>query len=158
MPANQPPTLGSRISPAELPVLAGLARGQTIAEIGQTLHRSPLTIKTHVWRLAHRTGHHKQSGIVGHSYRHGYLTQLPIEPRPPVTLSHGQMETLIGLADGLTYAEIAARAWRSLDTAKTHSRRLFVNLDARTGAHAVALGYQHGHLTITTPATITNAA
>jgi len=57
-----------------------------------------------------------------------------------------ELSVLTGYARGLTNAEISNELYLSVDTVKTYSRRLFKRLGAKSQAHAVSLGYQHGLL------------
>jgi DNA-binding NarL/FixJ family response regulator len=55
-------------------------------------------------------------------------------------------QVLQGLAAGESTTETAARLGISEDTAKTHRRRLYEQLGARSGAHAVAIAGRRGLL------------
>lgn len=57
------------------------------------------------------------------------------------------VDVLQALAAGETLGETAARLRLSEDTVKTHRRRLYARLGARTGAHAVAIASGRGLLT-----------
>lgn len=69
-------------------------------------------------------------------------------PRPGMALSARELQVLSVLSTGASYEEIAARLFISVDTVKSHLKRIFVKLGAKTGAHAVGLGYE---LRILTP-------
>ncbi len=50
------------------------------------------------------------------------------------------------ISAGLTNGEIARRLSLSEETVKVHIRRLFGRLQARSRAHAVAIGFRRGIL------------
>jgi two-component system nitrate/nitrite response regulator NarL len=68
-----------------------------------------------------------------------------------VAISSRCHAVLVGLAAGEEVSETARRLGRSLDTVKTHRRRLYKQLGARNAAHAVAIADRMGLLR-TTPA------
>lgn len=149
---SPPPPTGSSLSPIEIQILAGVARGHTNLQIGTTLGRSELTIKDHVARIGHRLGATHRAAMVSAGYRGGYLTGLSPEPRKRVALSTRQQQLLDGMAEGLMNGEIGARHFLAEDTVKTHARGLFALLQASNRAHAVALAFQQGLLTCDRPA------
>jgi ATP/maltotriose-dependent transcriptional regulator MalT len=63
-----------------------------------------------------------------------------------VGLSEREAQILAGMATGLSNGEIGQQLDISLDTVKTHARRMFRKLGARDRANAVAIGYQRGLL------------
>lgn len=64
----------------------------------------------------------------------------------PRWMSGRLWDVLVGIARGLSNAEIAAELGVSECTVKTHCRRLFRRLGARDRAHAVALSFHAGLL------------
>lgn len=136
----------SALSPREIEVITGLARGLTRAEIAECLGLKPATVATHLRKITRYPGCVHRAGAVATAYRAGWLAGLAPEPRGPVRLSRRRREVLAGMADGLTDQEIAVRLGIGEPTARTHARRMLRALDARTRAHAVALGFQHGLL------------
>lgn len=140
------PARGTRPTRSEIKVLAGIARGHTTRQTAAHLGLSPNTVRVHCWRISRRLGTHGRAGTIGAAYRAGYLTDLPPEPRPPVTLTRRSRQALQSLADGLSDAQAAERLNISLSTLRDVNRRLYTALQASNRGHAVALGYQHGHL------------
>lgn len=66
-------------------------------------------------------------------------TLLPeVEPEP----TKRELEVLQLIAEGLTNREIADRLFLSEETVKSHLRHLLGKLQARSRAHAVALGFR----------------
>lgn len=54
-------------------------------------------------------------------------------------LTARELDVLTGLADGMTYTEIAEKLDLSLSTIRTHIQKIYRKLDAKTGSEAVAL-------------------
>ena len=61
-------------------------------------------------------------------------------------LSERQLQVLTLVADGLSNPEICAQLDVALETVKTHVLHILQRLRARSRAHAVSIGYQHGLL------------
>lgn len=61
-------------------------------------------------------------------------------------LSSRELEVLTELSNGQSYEDIAETLEVSLDTVKSHMKRIFVKLGARNGAHAVGKAYRMGLL------------
>jgi DNA-binding NarL/FixJ family response regulator len=55
-----------------------------------------------------------------------------------------EIEVLQLVADGLVNREIGARLYLSEETVKSHVRHLLAKLQARSRAHAVAVGFRRG--------------
>ena len=66
-------------------------------------------------------------------------------------LTSREVQVLVRIAGGKTNAEIAAELILSEETIKSHVRHLLAKLGARSRAHAVALGFQTGWLSIGSP-------
>jgi DNA-binding NarL/FixJ family response regulator len=62
-----------------------------------------------------------------------------LRDQPTVTVTHRQAQVLTGLFCGLSGTQIARTLQLSHDTVKTHRRRLYAVLGARSAAHAVGL-------------------
>ena len=81
------------------------------------------------------------------SRRHGSV--IPFSP-PNTTREVGQdptareIEVLQLVADGLVNREIGERLFLSEETVKSHVRHLLAKLQARSRAHAVAVGFRRG--------------
>ncbi|WP_243766627.1 helix-turn-helix transcriptional regulator [Streptomyces sp. GC420] len=142
------PKFGERLTQAEVRVVAGLARGQTNAEIGKALFLSEVTVKSHLQRIGRKLGCGDRAEIVHVAYGIGYLNDLPPQWRRPTGLSARELEVLRCIAEGLTYRKIGERLGTGTETVKGVARLLFVRLRARGRAHAVALGHQRGLLVL----------
>jgi DNA-binding NarL/FixJ family response regulator len=68
-------------------------------------------------------------------------------PSPRLT-THGptprEIEVLQLVSDGLVNREIGARLYLSEETVKSHVRHILAKLQARSRAHAVAVGFRRG--------------
>lgn len=136
------------LTPAQVRVIAGYARGRHTHEIAADTHVTISAVRAHVTRAVARVGlhSHRQAVLVDHAYACGYLAGLPPEPRPPASVAGRQREVLLYLAEGRTTDEIAVLLGVTAHTANEHRRRLYEALGAHTRAHAVALGWQAGLL------------
>jgi DNA-binding CsgD family transcriptional regulator len=66
---------------------------------------------------------------------------------PTIVLSEREKEVLLGLSFGVTNEDMADKLHISVDTVKTHNRRLFRKLMSRDRAHATRIGFELGLLT-----------
>jgi DNA-binding CsgD family transcriptional regulator len=70
--------------------------------------------------------------------------------QPPARQEYGQeptareIEVLQLISDGLVNREIGVRLFLSEETVKSHVRHLLAKLQARSRAHAVAVGFRRG--------------
>ncbi|MFN2469416.1 MAG: response regulator transcription factor [Gaiellaceae bacterium] len=71
----------------------------------------------------------------------GPLRELEQEPTPR------EIEVLQLVCDGLVNREIGVRLFLSEETVKSHVRHLLAKLQARSRAHAVAVGFRRGLIT-----------
>jgi DNA-binding NarL/FixJ family response regulator len=130
----------------EVEIITGLARGLSREELAAELGLRGTGVAAHIRRSSARFGCTHRAGLVAVAYRAGWLADLPVEPRHYAQLPDRWREVLEGMALGLTDPQIAERLGIAPDTVRTHARRMFRTINARTRAHAVALGFQHGHL------------
>lgn len=73
-------------------------------------------------------------------------------PRPPLpepehAPTAREIEVLQLVSEGLVNREIGDRLYLSEETVKSHVRHLLAKLQARSRAHAVAVGFRRGLLT-----------
>ncbi|MFC8008892.1 response regulator transcription factor [Streptomyces cinereoruber] len=163
------PRRARRLSPLlwsyDPPLLAGLARGHTLAEIGQSTGTPTGTVRNRLLNLRRRIGAANGAQAVAIAYEHGWLTALAPEPRGPITLSNRQHQALTLIAAGHTNDAISRMVGLGDSSVATYIRRLYVALGVdRTGTtfavarpHAVAIGYQHGLLPLPTAPSATAA-
>lgn len=69
------------------------------------------------------------------------------EPAELQRLSEREREVLLGLAEGLSNADIAKRLWVSDATVKTHVSNVLAKLGLRDRIQAVIYAYEHGFVT-----------
>jgi DNA-binding NarL/FixJ family response regulator len=82
----------------------------------------------------------------------GNGTVVPLNPQPVPMRELGQgqdptareIEVLQLISDGLVNREIGTRLFLSEETVKSHVRHLLAKLQARSRAHAVAVGFRRG--------------
>lgn len=143
-PVDARPTL----TPRQVQVVAGLARGGTEASIGRALGVARATVHRHVENAARAAGvsGHRHAGLVDFGYRTGVLAGLTPEPRARIVLSPRMADVLDGLARGVGLPEIAVELGLSEGTVRTHAKRLYAALGVGCRAHAVAIGWQCGLL------------
>jgi DNA-binding NarL/FixJ family response regulator len=88
----------------------------------------------------------RRSGTNGN----GAVIPLNPQPTPLRELGQGQdptareIEVLQLISDGLVNREIGTRLFLSEETVKSHVRHLLAKLQARSRAHAVAVGFRRG--------------
>ncbi|MFE6223310.1 response regulator transcription factor [Streptomyces sp. NPDC057854] len=144
------------LRPWDLSILAGLARGHTVAEIGTMTGVPSATVRHRVQRLRTRIGAANAAHAVAIAYERGWMAHLAPEPRGPIRLSRRQLQTLALMAAGHTNEAIGRHLRLTPNSVVTYVRRLYAVLDASragcvypaTRPHAVALGYQHGLLPV----------
>ncbi len=72
----------------------------------------------------------------------GSHAEVPQHPEPK--LSMREIEVLQLVADGFVNREIGRQLFLSEETVKSHVRRVLTKLEARSRAHAVAVGFSRG--------------
>jgi DNA-binding NarL/FixJ family response regulator len=73
--------------------------------------------------------------------------QRPAGPEPEHLPTAREIEVLQLVSEGLANREIGDRLYLSEETVKSHVRHLLAKLQARSRAHAVAVGFRRGLLT-----------
>lgn len=71
----------------------------------------------------------------------------PQAPEPEHAPTAREIEVLQLVSEGLVNREIGDRLYLSEETVKSHVRHLLAKLQARSRAHAVAVGFRRGLLT-----------
>jgi DNA-binding NarL/FixJ family response regulator len=71
----------------------------------------------------------------------------PRQPEPEQAPSAREIEVLQLVSDGLVNREIGNRLFLSEETVKSHVRHILAKLQARSRAHAVAVGFRRGLIT-----------
>lgn len=147
---DTPPPRRAPLTPRQIQILAGIARGQSNAQIGEALGLTAEGVRSHVGRICQQLGTSSRVALVAYGYQHGLLAGLAPEPRIITHVTTRQRQLLALMAQGLSTAEIADQLHLAAHTVTSHARRLYAQLQATGRPHAVALAYQHGLLT--TPA------
>jgi DNA-binding NarL/FixJ family response regulator len=75
------------------------------------------------------------------------LSIAPRQPEPEQAPSAREIEVLQLVSDGLVNREIGNRLFLSEETVKSHVRHILAKLQARSRAHAVAVGFRRGLIT-----------
>jgi DNA-binding NarL/FixJ family response regulator len=78
------------------------------------------------------------------------LIEFPVSsptPEPEHAPTAREIEVLQLVSEGLVNREIGDRLYLSEETVKSHVRHLLAKLQARSRAHAVAVGFRRGLLT-----------
>ena len=136
----------ARLSPRQVHMLAGAARGQTNEQIATALGIKRATVSSTLLRTGRTLGTGSRAGMVHRAYQCGIMAGLTPENRPPLCLPPAQHAVLRHLADGYSARDIAHTLAVSENTVKTHLRKIFAALGAASRSHAVALAWQHGLL------------
>jgi DNA-binding CsgD family transcriptional regulator len=134
------------LSLRELQVLKMVANGGTRDVIAEQLDISPGTVASHMTRIYRALGARNAAHAVALAYGSGvlpYQAPLPVQPhlqpqpqKPPI-VSRRERQVLAGLAYGLTSEQVAVYLHLSIETVKTHLRRVYRKLDVNCRANAV---------------------
>jgi DNA-binding CsgD family transcriptional regulator len=135
------------LSRYEVRIIAELALGRRTRHIAAQLGLTDAALKSRITYTARRLNIRglKHPQLVHHASGHGYLA-VPTPPDNPLCLPLREAQSLTALTRGLSVAQTAAELGIAYDTANMQRRTLYRRLDAHTGAHAVALGWQLGLL------------
>lgn len=132
------------LSSRELQVLMLVAAGGTRDEISARLDISPGTVASHMTRIYRALGARNAAHAVALAYGSGVLPFqgqpfVPLHPQPqqPPFVSRRERQVLAGLAYGLTSEQVAVYLHLSIETVKTHLRRVYRKLDVNCRANAV---------------------
>ena len=63
-----------RLTPRELEILRGLARGRSSEQLAEELKMSPHTLRTHVQNILTKLGVHSKLEALVYAIRHGVIT------------------------------------------------------------------------------------
>lgn len=64
----------ARLTPREIEILELIAAGTTVQEVAEILFISPVTVRTHVQRILHKTGTHSQGAAVATARNYGIIS------------------------------------------------------------------------------------
>jgi DNA-binding CsgD family transcriptional regulator len=123
------------LSEREIQVLTLVASGGTRDEISRQLGMAPGTVASHMSRIYRALGARNAAHAVALAHGSGVM---PARPQPPAPfVSRRERQVLAGLAYGLTSAQVAVYLSLSIETVKTHLRRVYRKLDVSCRANAV---------------------
>lgn len=125
-------------------VLTELARGATYTEIAQGLGVHPRSLQAWLTRQFTALRLPDRAALITYAYVHEWLPVDDTALEPPLT--RVMQRTLACSALGLTSQLTSRRLHVSLYSARTYEERLRAQLGARSRPHAVARGFQLGHL------------
>jgi DNA-binding NarL/FixJ family response regulator len=125
----------------------------TQASLERGTHRSPKAADTFLVDAAERKAILRR--FVDHSRRFEAVAQrrtstgaaevIPFTPKERVQLPTArEIQVLQLIAEGLVNREIGQQLYLSEETVKSHVRHLLAKLQARSRAHAVAVGFRRG--------------
>lgn len=139
------PRLGDALTARELQVVRLVAEGRSNPEVGKILKLSPLTAKRHMQRIGEKLGTGDRAGIVAQTYRTG---QLSVVRSGDVEFEERLTAVLLGIARGLSNAEIAAVLFVAETTVKSRVLVLFRLLGVHDRAAAVKAGLECGAISL----------
>ncbi|TNC19086.1 helix-turn-helix domain-containing protein [Amycolatopsis alkalitolerans] len=131
-----------------------------VALSGRPAPARPVGVAEEVWREFCQTVHDAGFRLTPVPAGPGQRPRYVLDHRPRavlrrintfpggLSLTDREVQVLNGLTVGKTSLEIGADLGLSEDTVKTHLRRLYGKLGAHDRAHAVALAYRRGVLTV----------
>ena len=119
------------LSYREEEVLQLIAEGWRNRDIAARLGLAPLSVKSHLARIAAVVGIGDRAGLGVHAVAAGHAR---VQPAPAPQLSSRELDVISGVVEGLSNAEIGRRLHLAEDTVKTHLRRVLI----RTGLHTRA--------------------
>ncbi|WP_049871605.1 response regulator transcription factor [Catenulispora acidiphila] len=132
---NPDDTRRRSLSEREHEVLMLVAAGGTRDDISRELGMAPGTVASHMTRIYRALGARNAAHAVALAHGCGVLSARP-EPLAPF-VSRRERQVLAGLAHGLTSAQVAFHLSLSIETVKTHLRRVYRKLEVTSGANAV---------------------
>ena len=129
---------------SQLAVVALAAQGLENTAIADRRDSAENTIKAQMRSAGSRLGTNgTRAATVAAACQAGLLAHLPVERRRP-DLSLRLVDTLHGIAAGMTDQQIADKAGKPLGTVKSRTKALYAELGATGRAHVVLIGWQLG--------------
>lgn len=147
---NAGTTPQGRLTPAQIAVIAGYARGHGTERVAAELGISPRAVRGHVHRATRRLQLSGRSlaALVDHAYQYDDFTGYPdlavkTQPVPPAfRLPRSLVRTLQCIARGLSTSGTAQELGVGKTTVREYRRRLWTQFGTTQPARAVALGRQ----------------
>lgn len=134
------PQFGQPLTAREAEVVRLVAEGRSNCEIAGALCLSPLTVKSHLQRIAAKLGTGNRAAMVGAALRTGQLT-IPVTGVAPLGFDRRYFEVLVRIARGSPDRVIAKDLGLSEHGVKSRVRQLLVlfEVDSREAAVAAAV-------------------
>lgn len=128
------------LSQRQLEVLKLIAQGRPYVEIAHTMQVSLLTINTHIRRLFKKldVNSRAQAAAVYVKISSRYGSEADSANPALIGKSSRQLEVLKLFARGYSFIEIASLLGVSMETIKTHVRRIYKKLNVNSRSQAVA--------------------
>jgi DNA-binding CsgD family transcriptional regulator len=123
-------------------VIAGVALGESNAEIGARLGIALSTVGNRLHQAAELIGGSSRHGLVAQACSWGQLRYLPRQTAGRVVVPPDLMPVLRCYAAGMTYAQAARKLGTNRHAVETATRKLRAVLGARDRAHAVLIAWQ----------------
>lgn len=136
---------GQPLTKRELQVLAGVAHGRTIHEIGSKLYLSESTVRTYMRCARRKLGARNRAHAATIAFVRGLLNG-ERAAFPAFELPAAAHAVLAMYARGLENEEIAARIGCNRSSVTRIGKQIRDRLGATNRAHAVAIGYETGLL------------
>ena len=143
--------MNPELSAREIEIIAHAAAGLGLKETGNKTGLQVTSVRSHRRRITKKLGS-KNMGItyaVTLMYKRGVFTPDPVPDPFPIT--GRQMQVLLLVAAGLENVQIAERLGVSMDTVKTHMRRMFDKTNTKFRAHLVGESFRNGTLVLYRP-------
>ncbi|WP_370368735.1 response regulator transcription factor [Catenulispora sp. GP43] len=134
------------LTPREVEVLTMVAAGRSRDEISRLLGMAPDTVASHMSRIYRALGARNAAHAVALAHGCGVMAAQPHTQAP--TVSPRERQVLAGLAHGLTSAQVAGHLSLSIETVKTHLRRVYRKLGVTSRANAVETAINHRLLAV----------
>lgn len=134
------------LSLREMEVLELLSFGHTTDEVGIQMYISPHTVKSHCRGILTKLGVFSRAGAVRAGFERGVLTTSTLSEKGRPTFTDRHKEIFMLLSYGFTDSSIGSALGLSVETIKSHLKKIKRDTDALSRAHMVRIGFEQGIL------------